>query len=81
MDTKYVAGVCRPHTRQLYPVKDNFDLFVADGASNTQTAGAIINAHFPWIITVHGSEHGISLVFSRIAKQTELKVSFAVISD
>jgi hypothetical protein len=81
MDTKYVADVFFPHTRKLYPVKEKFDLFIADGASNAQTAGAIINAHFPRITTVHGSEHGISLVFSDIAKKTEIKVSFAVISD
>ena len=54
---------------------------IADGASNAQTAGATMNAHFPWITTVHGSEHGTSLVFSRIAKKTDIKVIFAVISD
>ena len=42
---------------------------IADSASNAQTAGAIMHAHFPWITTVHGSEHGTSLVFSRITKK------------
>ena len=80
MDTKYVADVFFPHTRKLYPVKEKFDLFIADGASNAQTAGAIINAHFSWITAVHGPAHGTSLVFSVIFNKTEIKVSFAVIS-
>ena len=58
-------------------MKEKFDLFIADGASHAQTTGVIINAHFPWITTVHGSEHGISLVFSDTAKKTETKVSFS----
>ena len=69
MDTKYVADVFLPHTRKLYPVKEKFDLFIADGASNARMSSAIINAHFPRITTVRGSEHGISVVFSDIAKK------------
>jgi hypothetical protein len=80
-DAEYIAGVFLPHMMKLDPMKNKFDLFAVDGASNVQTAGQIVNAHFPRITTIHGSEHVVSLVFSDIARIPEIKVRFVAIFD
>jgi hypothetical protein len=67
--------------RKFDPVKDKFDLFIIDNASNFNMAGHILNARFPRITTIHGSEPGTSLVSSDIAKLLGTKVKFAIISD
>ena len=57
------------------PKKDNFDLYIVDGASNVQSAGDVVAAYVPHVTTVHRSEHGTSLVFADIAHLPVIKVS------
>ena len=56
-------------------VQYKFDMYIVDGASNVQSAGDAVAAYFPCVTTVHGSEHGIHLVFADIAKSPAIKVS------
>ena len=74
-DAEYVARIFMPQMLKVDPKKDKFDLYIVDGASNVQSAGDVVAAYFPCVTTVHGSEHGISLVFADIAKLPAIKVS------
>ncbi len=52
------------------------DCFLFDGASNVQTAGAIMCARYPRAMCFHGGEHVLSLFFSNLSKITPIQVSY-----
>jgi len=74
-DAWFISKVFREEMEKLDPMKDRFDLYIVDGASNVQAAGEIISSYFPRVSTVHGSEHLVSLIFSDIAKIPVVRVS------
>ena len=74
-DACYIAKIFREEMEKLDKMKDRFDLYIVDGASNVQAAGEVISAYFPRVSTVHGSEHLISLIFSDFAKIPAIRVS------
>ncbi len=51
------------------------DCFFFDGASNVQTAGAILCARYPRAMCFHGGEHVLSLFFSDLSKIKSIQVS------
>ena len=51
------------------------DCFFFDGASNVQTAGAILCAWYPRAMCFHGGEHVLSLFFSDLSKINSIQVS------
>ncbi len=51
------------------------DCFFFDGASNVQTAGAILCARYPRAMCFHGGEHVLSLFFSDLSKIKPIQVS------
>ena len=53
---------------KLDPVKEKFDFYIVDGASNVQVAGNLIEAYFLRVSVMHGSEHCITLAFNDIAE-------------
>ncbi len=58
------------------------DCFFFDGASNVQTAGAILFARYPRAMCFHGGEHVLSMFFSDLSKCKPIQVRsifFAVI--
>lgn len=74
-DAEYIAKVFIPHMEKLDPMKNRFDLFCVDGASNVQKAGQVVEAVFPRVTVIHGGEHCMSLVFTDIVKKiSEIKV-------
>ena len=72
---KCFAIIFIPQILTLDPRKEHFDLYIVDGVSNVQSAGHVVEAYFPCITTIHGSEHGISLAFADIIILPEIKVS------
>ncbi len=48
--------------------KNAIDCFLFDGASNVQTAGAILCAKHPWAKCFYGREHVLSLFFRNVSK-------------
>ena len=61
--------------KRLDPEKKRICLFIVDGASNVQLAGQVVEAVFPMVTVLHGSEHLLSLFFSDIAKIPAIHVS------
>ncbi len=55
--------------------KELTDCFFFDGASNVQTAGAILWARYPRTMCFHGGEHILSLFFSDLSKIKPIQVS------
>jgi hypothetical protein len=74
-DAEYIAKQFLPHMRRLDPEKKRICLFIVDGASNVQLAGQVVEAVFPMVSVLHGSEHLLSLFFSDIAKIPAIHVS------
>jgi hypothetical protein len=72
-DATYIAGLFKPHLKELDPQKALVDLVYFDGASNVQKAGNIIGAHYPRVTCLHGSEHVVSLFFGDLSKLSAIK--------
>ncbi len=66
-DATYIMG--------QFQRKVNADCFFFDGATNLQTAGAILCTTYPWAMCFHGQEHVLSLFFSDLSKLKPIQVS------
>ena len=60
-DAEYIAKQFLPYMRRLDPEKKRICLFIVDGASDVQLAGHVVEAVFPMVSVLHGSEHLLSL--------------------
>ena len=72
-DATYIAGLFKPHLKELDPQKALVDLVYFDGASNVQKAGNILGAHYPCVTCLHGSKHVVSLFFGDLSKLSAIK--------
>ena len=60
---------------RLDPLKRDIDLFIVDGASNVQKAGAVVAVVFPQVTVLHGAEHVLALFFNDCARFPQINVS------
>jgi hypothetical protein len=78
-DAKFIASLFRPHIDAIeanYP--DSTDVLFFDGASNVQLAGSVIGAKYSRTMTLHGSEHVISLFFNDIFGFPQFKALYRI---
>jgi len=74
-DAKYIANLFLPFIDKFeQKIPNTVDLALFDGAANVQKAGEVLAALYPRISVLHGAEHVMSLFFSDLFKQPELKV-------
>ena len=78
-DAKYIASLFRPHIDKMEEKHPrSTDVLFFDGASNVQAAGSIIEAKNSRAITLHGSEHVISLFFSDVFSFPEFNTLYKI---
>ena len=74
-DATYIMDQFRRKVDEIDVDKKLTDCFFFDGASNVQTAGAILCATYPRAMCFHGGEHVLSLFFSDLSKLKPIQVS------
>ena len=52
-DAEFIAIVFLPQMQKLCSNKDRIDVYIVNGATNVQVAGAVIAVYFPWVSTKH----------------------------
>ena len=66
-DAEYISNMFSPHIERMEKDHPNStDVLFFDGASNVQKAGAVIEVTYPRAVTLHGSEHVVSLFFGDV---------------
>ena len=74
-DATYIMEQFQRKVDQIDTEAKLTDCFFFDGASNVQTAGAILCARYPRAMCFHGGEHVLSLFFSDLSKIKSIQVS------
>lgn len=73
-DATYIMDQFRRKVEEIDVDRKLTDCFFFDGASNVQTAGAILCATYPRAMCFHGGEHVLSLFFSDLSKIKPIQV-------